>query len=96
MLFSAGCVGRITQFAESGDGRYIVTLTGVARFRVREEMPVVTPYRQCQVDFEPFAEDFTPGSAEDEVDRSTVSADARRIRKTNRLKIDWKSIKRIE
>ncbi len=33
-LFSVGCVGRITQFAESGDGRYIVTLTGVARFRV--------------------------------------------------------------
>src|SRR6195952_1028523 len=71
-LFSVGCVGRITQFAESGDGRYIVTLTGVARYRVREEMPVVTQYRQAQADFEAFAEDFIPGYGEEDVDRDAV------------------------
>jgi Lon protease-like protein len=91
-LFSVGCVGRITQFAESGDGRYILTLTGVARFRILEEMPVVTTYRQCQVDFEAFAEDFTPGSAEDDVDRATVLQTLDEFAKSNRLKIDWKSI----
>src|ERR1700693_222822 len=50
-LFSVGCVGRITQLAESGDGRYILELTGVARFKVVEEMTVLTGYRQCKVDF---------------------------------------------
>src|SRR5512134_1117477 len=49
-LFRVGCVGRITQLAESGDGRYILELTGVARFRVIEELSVLTPYRQCKVD----------------------------------------------
>src|SRR5690242_3788850 len=44
-LFSVGCVGRITQLAESGDGRYLLELTGVARFAVVEELAVATLYR---------------------------------------------------
>ena len=48
-LFKIGCVGRITQLAESGDGRYLLELTGVARFRIEEELPVKTDYRQCRV-----------------------------------------------
>jgi Lon protease-like protein len=47
-LFRIGCVGRITQFAESGDGRYLIQLTGIARFRIEGELPVSTPYRQCR------------------------------------------------
>ena len=48
-LFKVGCVGRITQIAETGDGRYLLQLTGVARFRVEEELKVATAYRQCRV-----------------------------------------------
>jgi Lon protease-like protein len=58
-LFSVGCVGRITQFAEAGDGRYILELTGVSRFKLVEEQKVLTPYRQCKVDYFPFIDDFT-------------------------------------
>ena len=53
-LFRVGCVGRITQFAESGDGRYLIQLTGVARFRVEDELAVATPYRQCRVTYRAF------------------------------------------
>src|SRR6202008_4275458 len=49
VLFRVGCVGRITQLAEAGDGRYILELTGIARFRVLEEMTALTAYRQCKV-----------------------------------------------
>ena len=49
-LFRIGCVGRITQLAESGDGRYLLELTGITRFRIEEELAVGTPYRQCRVD----------------------------------------------
>src|ERR1043165_6720542 len=55
VLFRVGCVGRITLLAETGDGRYILELTGVSRFRVIEEQSVLTPYRQCKVDFFAFA-----------------------------------------
>src|SRR5213075_1708842 len=54
-LYTIGCVGRITQVAETGDGRYLIELTGVARFRIIDEPSVLTRYRQCRVDFHPFA-----------------------------------------
>src|SRR5687767_16037862 len=72
MLFKVGCVGRITQLAESGDGRYILELTGVSRFRVVEELTVLTAYRQCKVDFFPFVDDFTARKGEEAVDREAL------------------------
>src|SRR5215469_4469072 len=69
-LYKIGCVGRITQIAETGDGRYVLQLTGVARFRVEEELSVSTPYRQCRVSYEPFIDDFTARKGEDDVDRA--------------------------
>src|SRR6195952_5842359 len=74
VLFKVGCVGRITQLAESGDGRYILELTGVARFKLAEELTVLTAYRQCKVDFFAFVDDFTPRMGEDEVDREALLA----------------------
>src|SRR5437588_8821591 len=68
-LYKIGCVGRITQLAEAGDGRYLIQLTGVARFRLEAELPVTTPYRQCRVTYVPFADDFVGHQGEDEVDR---------------------------
>src|SRR6202048_4553132 len=50
-LFRVGRVGRITQLAEAGDGRYILELTGIARFRIVAELTALTPYRQCKVDY---------------------------------------------
>ncbi len=50
-LFTVGCAGRITQFAETGDGRYLITLTGVARFRLLREKAVDTPFLQYDVDW---------------------------------------------
>src|SRR5262249_56054869 len=43
-LYRVGCVGRITQLAETGDGRYLIQLTGVARFRIEDELTVPTAY----------------------------------------------------
>src|SRR5947209_19136844 len=70
-LYSIGCVGRITQLAETGDGRYLLELTGVTRFRIEEELIVHTPYRQCRVDYS-FADDFVARKGEDAVDRDAL------------------------
>ncbi len=91
-LFRVGCAGRITQFAESGDGRYVVTLTGVARFEVVEEIATLTPYRQAKADFAPFADDFSPRLGEAAVDRDGVLRTLRDFAKANELQIDWDSI----
>jgi Lon protease-like protein len=57
-LFGVGCAGRITSFAESGDGRYLVALDGVARFRIVEELPLQRGYRRVIPDWSQFAADL--------------------------------------
>ena len=91
-LFQVGCLGRMTQFAESGDGRYLIQLTGVARFRIAEELSVTTPYRQCKVTYQPFIDDFTPRMGEDEVDRKSLLRALTSFLKANNLKADWDGI----
>ena len=93
-LFRVGCVGRITQLAESGDGRYILELTGIARFNVVEELNVSTAYRQCRVTFAPFADDFVPRKGEEAVDRSALLIALSDFLKANDLKADWEGIEK--
>lgn len=93
-LYKVGCVGRITQLAESGDGRYLIELTGVARFRIEEELKVATPYRQCRVTFAPFADDFVARKGENAVDRAALLAALTDFLKANDLKADWEGIER--
>jgi Lon protease-like protein len=56
-VYRVGCAGRITQFSETDDGRYLITLTGVSRFRAVEELPLVSGYRRVVPDWRPFAHD---------------------------------------
>ena len=91
-IHSVGCIGKITQFAETGDGRLMLTLTGLARFRVIEEMTVLTPYRQCLVSYEEFARDLVERDGENLVDRSAILKTLRNFAEANRMKIDWKGI----
>jgi Lon protease-like protein len=91
-LFRIGCLGRINQFAESGDGRYLIQLTGIARFRIVEELPVTTLYRQCRVNYQPFVDDFVARKGEDLVDRKALLRALTDFLKANNLKADWEGI----
>jgi uncharacterized protein len=93
VLLSIGCAGRLTQIAETVDGRYLITLTGIARFRIVEEIAAPTLYRQCRVDFSAFRSDFTPRVGEDAVDRGSVLKTLREFADANDLQIDWRSIR---
>ena len=91
-LFKVGCVGRITQIAETGDGRYLLQLTGIARFRIDEELSVATPYRQCRVSYAEFSDDFVARKGEEEVDRKALLAALNAFLEANSLKADWQGI----
>jgi uncharacterized protein len=91
-LYKIGCVGRITQIAETGDGRYLLQLTGVSRFRIEEELSVDSAYRQCRVTYAPFIGDFTARKGEDEVDRKSLLRALSEFLKANDLKADWEGI----
>jgi hypothetical protein len=92
-LTTVGCVGRITEIAESGDGRYILNLTGIARFRVLREVEADTPYRQAQVDYSAFGDDFTANVGAEAVDRGTLLRTLADYLDANQLEADWTSIK---
>jgi Lon protease-like protein len=91
-LFKVGCVGRITQIAETGDRRYLLQLTGVVRFRIDAELEVTTPYRQCRVLYAPFIDDLTARKGEDEVDRKSLLHALSEFLKANDFKADWEGI----
>ena len=93
-LYPLGCAGRIVQYAEIGDGRCFLTLMGVARFRLVEEMHYATPYRVAHVDYAPFAEDFHQGAGEEAVDREGLLATLRRFAEVNEVKVVWSDIKK--
>ena len=91
-LRDVGCAGRIVSFAETGDGRYLVTLTGVARFRVLGEIPSDQPYRRCRISVEPFVSDFHPD--QHCIDRAAVLRAFRTYLVAHGLDADWESIGR--
>ena len=92
-LCKVGCAGRITSFAETGDGRYMITLTGIVRFRVVEEIRSATLFRQIRVTAEPFAGDFVD-SGDEGVDRKAVLKTFRAYLSAHNLEADWESVGR--
>ncbi|WP_102961471.1 LON peptidase substrate-binding domain-containing protein [Mangrovicella endophytica] len=91
-LCAVGCLGRITSFSETGDGRYIINLQGVTRFRIAEELAVTTPYRSCAIT--PFLGDLDLGNGAGEVDREQLLATFRAYLEANQLEADWESVTR--
>ena len=89
-LSPIGCAGRITSFAETSDGRYLITLTGCARFRLSSELSSQTPYRQIRADFVPFEADLRAPLVDDVgLDRDGLLDALRAYLETRGLDIDW-------
>ena len=91
-LYRVGCAGRVTQYAETGDGRYLVSLTGISRFRIESELAAASTYRRCQVSYDAFAVDFEARAGEERVDRDGVLKALRDFVDSNDLKVDWAGI----
>lgn len=91
-LETVGCVGRITSYAETRDGRYVITLTGVCRFAIERELEVASPYRQARVDFTRFADDLAEIDAEIALDREAFMAALSSYLEANGMNAEWSSI----
>ncbi|HEX3916224.1 MAG TPA: LON peptidase substrate-binding domain-containing protein [Caulobacteraceae bacterium] len=92
-LTSVGCAGRVTAYAETGDGRYMITLTGVCRFAAGDELATTTPYRQVRPDFAGFAADLEPAEDELPLDRGPFLAILRRYLGHKGLAVEWEAAK---
>jgi Lon protease-like protein len=93
-LQPVGCLGRLTHFEESGEGRYFIILEGVTRFRLVHELTVMTPYRQGIVSADLFAHDFTRDYGEGEVDRDRFVRMMRDYAEFASIELNWEEIER--
>jgi uncharacterized protein len=91
-LRAVGCAGRITAFNETEEGHLIISLSGVARFKLGEEISSDTKFRMFDVDFSSYADDFISGHGEDEVDRVRLLETLRLYLEANNLNADWDRI----
>jgi Lon protease-like protein len=95
-LNAIGCAGRLTGFSETEDGRYMITLSGVSRFRVKEEVVGFSPYRRCNVDWSGFSRDLGPVEEDAGFDRTAFLAILNRYFAAMNLSTDWDSLKEAE
>jgi Lon protease-like protein len=94
-LSSVGCLGRITSFAETSDGRYLITLTGLCRFETGEELDLRLPYRQVRASYDRFAADLADDEQArvSEVSRGRFARALKQYLNRRDLDIDWDTAK---
>ena len=95
-LHSIGCAGRVTAFSETEDGRYMITLAGISRFRVTSEAQGFSPYRRCDVDWNGFDRDLGATETDPGFDREPFLALLERYFESQDLSTDWDSLRDAE
>lgn len=95
-LHAIGCAGRLTAFSETEDGRYMITLSGISRFRVKREIEGFTPYRRCEVSWAGFDRDLGGAERDAGLDRDRFMRLLGRFFADRGLSTDWDSLKEAE
>lgn len=96
-LSAIGCAGRLTAFSETEDGRYMITLTGLSRFRLLDEVQGgFCPYRRARVDWSSFTRDLGAAETDTALDRPAFLALLGRYFTARRLGSDWVSLKEAD
>lgn len=95
-LHAIGCAGRLTAFSETEDGRYMITLSGISRFRLQDEVDGFTPYRRCKVSWTGFDRDFGPVEHDPGLNRETFFPLLRHFFESEELRTDWESLEEAE
>lgn len=93
-LYPVGCLGRITQWSETGDGRFLIALTGLIRFRITRELETTTPYRQVEASYDAFAGDLEI-PPDDDVARARLAHCVKTYFQTPANDEEWRSIEQV-
>jgi Lon protease-like protein len=91
-LYRIGCLGRLSSFAETEDGRLLITLTGVIRFRVAEELPMRHGYRRVRPDYAGFEADLDLSDTPNGVDRAALLGALRPFFRARGIEANWEAI----
>jgi uncharacterized protein len=92
-VYRTGCLGRLASFAETDDGRFLITLAGVVRFRIAEELPMRAGYRRVRADYAGFLDDLAePDEQQSGLDRSALAAALKPYFRAHQIDANWDAI----
>jgi uncharacterized protein len=94
-LVGVGCLGRITSYTETNDGRLMIALTGICRFEAVKEKRVKTPFRQMQISCAGFAADLAEAHGARSVDRDAVIKAFRQYLEANNMAANWDEVEQV-
>jgi Lon protease-like protein len=94
-LYQIGCLGRLSHFSETEDGRYLITLTGISRFRAMDELPIRHGYRRITGDFTPFKDDLSPPPGSIGLKRAELLGALRPFFTMHDIDANWEAIERM-
>lgn len=95
-LHTIGCAGRVSAFSETEDGRYMITLSGVSRFRIQDEVEGFTPYRRCNVTWDGFERDLGATEKDPDFNRDNFMGALGKFFEVQGLNTDWESLGEAE
>ena len=93
-VYEIGCLGKISDYQKSKDGRILINLTGISRFKILKEIPNDKLYREFEVDYENFVEDVK--DVHDEIDSKELMEKAKTFFKRNGLLLNWREFEKLE
>ena len=95
-LHSIGCAGKLTQFSETEDGRYMITLTGISRYRIDNEIEGFTPYRRFNVQLNGFQKDREVPEQDSKFDRDVFFNLLKKFLEGEGLSTDWETLQQAD
>ena len=95
-VFNVGCLGKIDRYTKTGDGRYLINLKGLIRFRILDEVESDLPYRKFRVTYDEFLDDLDKIKFDDKIDVLQLIDKARKLFKIHHLSTDWKIVEKVE
>ena len=95
-LHSIGCAGKLTQFSETEDGRYMITLTGISRYRLDSEIEGFTPYRRFNVQWTGFEKDWEVPEQDSKFDRDSFFDLLKKFLEGEGLSTDWETLQQAD
>ena len=94
-LYDIGCLGKITSFNETGDGRYLIVLNGLSRFKIIKEIKNEKPYRECEISFNDFQDDIKINNEEIKFsDLKLIFKDLKNLFDKRGYSINWNELKK--
>ena len=97
LVYKVGCLGKISDYQETSDGRVLINLTGITRLEITKEISSKKKYREFEVDYKKFYKDLlVPNKIEVEYDKSNFLEKVKKYFKKNGLTINWKEFEKLD